>query len=89
MLRNLRDMVGYNSKLQLPEHGHSALLLAQKVLPGIFCYKLGVIYGLAFPDVTDLRAHMSKADTIMLRWICEEMAALDSRVGESQTQSAC
>lgn len=67
--------------MKLPETGYSALLLGKKVLPGIFCYKLGVIFGLAFPDV-ELRPHMSKVDTRMLRDICQILVAFNSRVVE-------
>lgn len=67
--------------MELPEKGHSAYYLAKKVLPGIFCYKLGVIFGLAFPDV-ELKPHMSKVDTHMLRDICQILVALDSRAEE-------
>lgn len=65
--------------MELPEHGYSAFLLAKKVLPGIFCYQLGVIFGLAFPDV-HVKPHMSKVDTRMLRDVCQILAAFDSRV---------
>lgn len=67
--------------MELSENGYSALHLARRVLPGIFCYQLGVIFGLAFPDV-QLKPHMSKVDTRMLRDVCQILVAFDSRVGE-------
>lgn len=67
----------------MPEKGHSALLLAKNVLPGVFSYKMGVIFGLAFPDdTTGLKAHMSMADTIMLKSVCQKMIGLNARVVE-------
>lgn len=80
-LRTLRSFVGGKSEFPLPESGRSALSLLKKVLPGIFCYELGAVYGLAFPDVY-MKPHMSMADTAMLRDICQILVAFNSRVAE-------
>lgn len=80
-LKVLRNVVGGRFEFPLQEHCQNALLLAQKVLPGIFCYRLGAVYGLAFPDVY-IKPHMSMPDTVMLRDICQIMVAFNSRVAE-------
>lgn len=70
-------------EVELPDDHRSALLLSRKVLPGVFSYKMGVIYGLAFPDdPTVLRAHTSMGDTLMLKGVCQKMIGLNARVVE-------
>lgn len=68
-------------ELPLPKNWHSAYYLARKVLPDIFCYQLGAVFGLAFPEV-QITPHMSKPDARMLRDICQILATFDSRVAE-------
>lgn len=69
------------NQVELPEKWYNALSLARKVLPGVFCYQLGVIFGLSFPDV-EVKPHMSKVDARMLREVCQILVAFDSRAAE-------